>query len=176
MFAKSYQPRKYTFAARDRADETVDRIRSVCSERFKYIRNYYPSRPYLQPNRYKDSKATVQAMRRLHAEGKLTPEQSLIMAETRPREEFYDLHADPHELRNLAKDAAVADTLAEHRRQLDEWITRTGDKGRTPEPEEVYLNYVNDERPEGGKGSKVGVFAENVALMLRWTKEKPMEP
>lgn len=176
VFAKDYQHRKYTFAARDRADETVDRIRSVCSERFKYIRNYYPSRPYLQPNRYKDSKAIVQAMRRLHAEGKLTPEQALIMAETRPREEFYDLQSDPHELHNIAADSAAAEELAEHRRQLDVWITRTGDKGRKPEPEEVYLDYVNDERPEGGKGGKGGVFAENIALMLRWAKEKPMEP
>jgi arylsulfatase A-like enzyme len=176
VFSKDYQPRKYTFGARDRADETVDRIRSVCSERYKYIRNHYPSRPYLQPNRYKDSKAVVQAMRRLHAEKKLTPEQSLIMAATRPREEFYDLETDPHELHNIAADPAMAGALAEHRHQLDEWIARTNDKGRTPEPEEVYLNYVNDERPEGGKGGKGGVFAENIALMLRWVKEKPMEP
>jgi arylsulfatase A-like enzyme len=69
FLAAGYTPRKYVFAARDRADETVDRIRSVRSERWKYIRNFYPSRPYLQPNRYKDEKAIVQAMRRLHAEG-----------------------------------------------------------------------------------------------------------
>ncbi len=176
VFAKDYQPRKYTFAARDRADETVDRIRSVTSERFKYIRNFYPSRPYLQPNRYKDSKAVVQTMRRLYAEKKLTPEQSLIMAETRPREELYDLKSDPFELKNLADDPAFNEVLTEHRRQLDAWIKRTGDKGATPEPREVYLDYVNDERPEGGKGPKGGVFEENITLMLRWTKEKPMEP
>ena len=70
-------------------------IRSV---RFKYLRNFYPSRPYLQPNRYKDDKAVVQAMRRLLAEQELTPEQARIMAETRPREELYDLQSDPHEL------------------------------------------------------------------------------
>jgi arylsulfatase A-like enzyme len=176
FFAADYQPRKYVFAARDRADETVDRIRSVRSERFKYLRNSYPTRPYLQPNRYKDDKAVVQAMRRLHADKKLTPEQSLIMAENRPREELYDLRADPHELHNLAADPAHAATLREVRAALDEWITRTGDKGREPEPEEVYLNYVNDERPEGGRGNRNEVFERNVALMLRWAKEKPMEP
>ena len=48
VFAKDHAPRQYVFAARDRADETVDRIRSVRSERFKYLRNFYPSRPYLQ--------------------------------------------------------------------------------------------------------------------------------
>ena len=61
------------FAARDRADETVDRIRSVRSARFKYIRNHYPGRPYRQPNRYMDDKAIVQALRRLHAAGKIRP-------------------------------------------------------------------------------------------------------
>jgi arylsulfatase A-like enzyme len=176
VFAKDYALKEFVFAARDRADETVDRIRSVRSESFKYIRNFYPTRPYLQPNRYKDEKAIVQAMRRLHAEGKLTPAQSLIMAGTRPREELYDLKRDPHELNNLAADPAHAATLAKHRKALDDWMTRTDDRGRTPEREEVYLNYIADERPEGGRGNRNEVFSKNVELMLRWAKEKPMQP
>ena len=176
FFANDYSPKEFVFAARDRADETVDRIRSVRSEQFKYIRNFYPSRPYLQPNRYKDDKAIVQAMRRLHAEKKLNHEQALIMAETRPREEFYDLKTDPHELRNLAADPAQAAVLAQHRQALDEWMIRTDDKGRAPEPEEVYLNYIADERPEGGRGSRNETFMKNVDLIRRWAKEKPMEP
>ena len=176
ILAENYQPREFAFAARDRADETVDRIRSVRSEQFKYIRNFYPSRPYLQPNRYKDDKAIVQAMRRLHTEGKLNQQQALIMAESRPREEFYDLRADPLELRNLAGDRAYAASLTRHRKALEDWITRTNDQGRTPEPEEIYLNYVRDERPEGGRGNRNDAFHRNVELMLRWSREKPMEP
>jgi len=176
VFAKDYAPKEFVFAARDRADETVDRIRSVRSEQFKYIRNFYPSRPYLQPNRYKDEKAIVQAMRRLHLEGKLNRDQVLIMAETRPREELYDLKADPHELRNLAADPALVATLARHRKALDDWMARTDDRGRTPEPEEVYLNYIQDERPEGGRGNRNEVFEKNVELMRRWSKERPMQP
>jgi arylsulfatase A-like enzyme len=175
FFAKDHRPREFVFAARDRADETVDRIRSVRGERFKYIRNYYPARPWLQPNRYKDDKAIVQAMRRLHAGGGLNPAQSLIMAETRPREEFYDLAADPHELRNLASDPRHAAALAKHRAALEEWIRRTNDQGREPEPEEVYLNYISDPRPEGGRNQQNEVFRKNTELMLRWAKEKPME-
>jgi arylsulfatase A-like enzyme len=176
VFAKDYAPKEFVFAARDRADETVDRIRSVRSAQFKYIRNFYPTRPYLQPNRYKDEKAIVQSMHRLHAEGKLTPAQSLIMAETRPREELYDLKSDPHELNNLAADPAHATTLTKHRKALDDWMARTDDQGRTPEPEEVYLNYIADERPEGGRGNRNEVFEKNVELMRRWSKEKPMQP
>ncbi len=176
ILAREYAPKEFVFAARDRADETVDRIRSARSAGFKYIRNFYPTRPYLQPNRYKDDKAVVQAMRRLHAEKKLTPAQALIMADTRPREELYDLQSDPHELRNLAADPAHAAALARHRAALNDWITRTDDKGRAPEPEEIYLNYIADERPEGGRNQANDVFRQNTELMRRWAKEKPMEP
>jgi arylsulfatase A-like enzyme len=176
ILAPDYTPRRFVFAARDRADETVDRIRSVRSERFKYIRNFYPNRPYLQPNRYKDEKAIVQTMRSLHAAGRLTPEQAHILAPARPSEELYDLQNDPHELRNLAADPAQAGVLTEHRRALDEWISTTDDHGRTPEPEAVYLNYVYDERPEGGRAPRNPVFETNVQLMLRWAKERPMQP
>ncbi len=175
VFAKDYAPKEFVFAARDRADETVDRIRSARSERFKYVRNFYPTRPYLQPNRYKDDKAIVQVMRRLHAEKKLTPAQALIMAETRPREELYDLQADPHELRNLAANPVHAATLARNRAELNNWIKRTDDQGRTLEPDEVYLNYISDDRPEGGKNQANEVFRQNTELMRRWAKEKPME-
>ena len=176
ILARDYAPRTHVFAARDRADETVDRIRSVRSARWKYIHNFYPSRPYLQPNRYKDDKAIVQAMRRLHTEGKLNADQALIMALTRPREEFYDLARDPFELRNLAGDPAHVDALNEHRRLLEDWIRRTEDRGRTPEPEEIYLHYVGDDRPEAGRNNRNDVFEHNIELMLRWAKEKPMEP
>ncbi len=176
ILAPDARPRPYVFAARDRADETVDRIRSVRSERFKYIRNFYPDRPYLQPNRYKDDKAIVQAMRRLHVEGKLNPDQALILAESRPPEEFYDLTTDPHELRNLAGQPASASPLAEHRRALEEWMARTHDHGRSAEPEQVYLDYIYDDRPEGGRGNRNEIFDRNVQLMRRWTTEKPMRP
>lgn len=175
LFASNYPPREFVFAARDRADETVDRIRSVRSERFKYIRNFYPARPYLQPNRYKDDKAIVQAMRRLHADGQLNSEQALIMADTRPREELYDLKADPHELRNLASQPPYAGELARHRTALIAWIDRTDDRGRQPENDEVYMSYCYDDRPEGGRGNQNEIFDRNVELMRRWAKEKPME-
>lgn len=176
VLAKDGAPREFVFAARDRADETVDRIRSVRSERYKYIRNHYPSRPYLQPNRYKDDKAIVQVMRELYAAGQLNREQSLIMADQRPREELYDLVKDPEELRNLAGDPAYAEELTRLRAALAGWKLRTVDRGQSPEAEDVYLDYVRDERPEGGRGNRNEVFDRNVELMRRWATERPMEP
>ena len=52
----NYLSRDVVFAARARCGETVDRIRSVRTEQFKYIRNFHPQRPLLQPNEYKDTK------------------------------------------------------------------------------------------------------------------------
>lgn len=51
------------------------------------------------------------------------------MAETKPTEELYDLATDPHELKNLAQQAAYADTLQKMRVLLNEWIAETGDRG-----------------------------------------------
>jgi uncharacterized sulfatase len=134
--------RKYILAARDRCDETVDRIRCVRSQRYKYIRNFMPERPYTQINRYKESEYPVlRLMRRLHQAGRLTAEQARFMAPTRPPDEFYDLQEDPHELNNLAQDANHQQALREHGDTLDEWIDATGDLGRFPEDQATVRSY-----------------------------------
>jgi len=35
---------------------------------------------------------------------------------------------------------------------------------------------IRDDRPEGGRGNRNEVFEKNIELMLRWAKEKPMQP
>jgi arylsulfatase A-like enzyme len=175
ILAANYQPRQYVFAARDRADETIDLIRSVRDTRWKYIRNGFPNRPYLQPNRYKDNKPIVQAMRRLHAAGQLSPEQSLIMAETRPLEELYDTEADPFEFRNLASDPAHAERLAAMRSALLHWQSETGDVAQ-PESEDIYRLEVGATHAEGGKNTENDEYRRNVETMLRWMTERPLVP
>ena len=39
--------RRYVFGARDRTDEAVNRIRTVRSDRYRYIRNFMPEKPFL---------------------------------------------------------------------------------------------------------------------------------
>ena len=126
------------FAARDRCDETDDRIRCVRTKRYKYIRNFFPERPYTYFNAYKKLQYPVLTlMEKLHAEGKLTPEQENFMAATRPAEELYDLQNDPHEVHNLADSAEHQAALVELRAMLDAWIEETGDMGETPESEDI---------------------------------------
>ncbi|MCI0705835.1 MAG: sulfatase-like hydrolase/transferase [Planctomycetia bacterium] len=172
IFAKDYAKRDAVFAARDRCDETVEHIRSVRTEKFKYIRNYLPNRPHLQPNRYKDSKVIVQKLRELHAAGKLNELQTkLLFSEKRPKEELYDLTADPFEVKNLANDPAHKPTLAAMQKKLTDWEEKTNDLGRKPEPEKMY-----DSDMAVYLGGKVGTPAhetlkKNIALMKQWAKE-----
>lgn len=180
LFSSDYKARDYVVSARDRCDETVDHLRSVRTIQFKYIKNYLPHRPYLQPNAYKDHKEIIIAMRRLHKENRLNAVQSLIMAETRPEEELYDLQADPYELNNLAENPKYRKTLEEMRASLDHWIRETGDKGIKPESAEmydsdmkVYLdNILSRSRSAGDEQSKrAKILQSNIDLMKQWQSE-----
>ena len=134
ILAADYQPREAAYAARDRCDETIDRIRSVRTARYKYIRNFYPQRAYLQPCAYKDFKHIMIALRDWHQKGELTGPQLLQFRDTRPAEELYDLKSDPHELHNLASDPAHQKPLQTHRKLLTTWIKTTRDRAQEKEP------------------------------------------
>jgi uncharacterized sulfatase len=167
--------RKYIFAARDRCDETVDRIRCVRSARYKYIRNFYPDRPYTQFNAYKKLQYPVLTlMQVLDQQGRLTPEQARFMSPTRPREELYDLQEDPFELRNLADSEDHRRILREHSAKLDEWIKATHDQGKTPESPEVveywrHQSTASFKRQMEARGLSPDISDEDY---LTWWEEK----
>jgi arylsulfatase A-like enzyme len=175
ILAKGYQPRQALFAARDRCDETVDHIRSVRTKDFKYIRNFLPQRPYLQPCRYKDGKTILKAIRQYHAEGKLNPTQSLVVRETRPEEELYDVNADPFEINNLANDPDYSKTLVELRGRLDSWMEETQDQGRESESEAMYDSdmavYLKKYKGPKGNSAEAQTLRDNIALMKKWASE-----
>jgi hypothetical protein len=134
VFAKDYQPRETVFAARDRCDETMDRIRSVRNDRFLYIRNYYPERPHLQPNAYKDGKAILQSLRALHEAGRLDAlTEKLLFSPSRPAEELYEWTTDQWQITNLAAEPAHRETLVALRGRLDQWIDENDDAEFKPE-------------------------------------------
>ncbi len=171
VFAKDYAPREFAFAARDRCDETVERIRSVRSDRYLYIRNFYPLRPHLQPNAYKDGKSIVQTLRALHEAGKLDPlQEKLLFSPTRPPEELYEWTTDRWQVKNLAAEPAHKATLEKMRAWLDRWIVETKDKG--PESDAMYDSdmdvYIGG---RNRKGAGESVTEKNIAVMKRWAKE-----
>ena len=136
IFNESIGPREFVISTRDRCDFTIDRIRSVRSKEFKYIRNFMTDRPYTQPTYMDFDKVEfVGVMKQLHAEGKLNEAQDRFMAAVRPSEELYDINADPFELNNLAQNPQYSKVLEKYRSVLNQWVLETDDKGQYGEDE-----------------------------------------
>jgi hypothetical protein len=138
------EPRQYVYSARDRMDEAFDRIRSVRSARYRYLRNFHSELPYAQWINYADEMPTLMIWRQMAFAGKLNAVQSAFFARTKPREELYDLEADPHETKNIAGLPEYRPILMEHRAALDAWIEETGDLGGVPERELIERGLVED--------------------------------
>lgn len=132
LFADSYQERSYMISARDRCDYTIDQIRTVRTDKYRYIRNGYVDRAMLQAQ-YRDNHPTVADLKRLHDSGELSPYLDEHWFGPRPREEFYDLNTDPHQIHNLAEDPGFETEVVRHRAILDTWIQETGDQGQQQE-------------------------------------------
>lgn len=109
--------------------------RAVRTERYKFIRNYWPDLPGTP---VENDNPTIIEMRRLQALGQLPANQADVFRQPRPAEELFDVLDDPDELRNLVDDPAHAAVLADLRRRLEEWRTQTGDFIRSPRPPDSF--------------------------------------
>ncbi|WP_009965407.1 sulfatase family protein [Verrucomicrobium spinosum] len=139
--------RSYVFAARDRIDETKQRIRSVHDERFHYIRTLSTGPTFASLNRYKEKCfAIMPVMRQMLAEGTLTGPALELMQRTGPCEELYDTSEDAHEIRNLAASTEPShrEALIRLRAALDTWMVETGDRGATPEADGVVEPFARE--------------------------------
>lgn len=144
MGPKADVPRRYAFSARDRIDETENRIRSVRGKRYHYLRNAMPEQGFASLNRYKEKCFLVKPlMRELQAAGKLTGPAAELM-QPLPAEQLFDTLVDPHETKNLADSPEHQRILAEMRAALDTWIVETGDRGEFPEPREIVAPFEKE--------------------------------
>ncbi len=125
--------RKYVFGAASRVDEVYEMSRCVRDKRYKYIRNYMPHLPYVQPSEYPDRADIMKELRRVVKEGRLTETQKLFWQPTKPLEELYDTQADPHEIRNLADSSGHQRILKRMRKAHRKWMAETRDTGLLPE-------------------------------------------
>jgi arylsulfatase A-like enzyme len=137
LFASDYVEREYIVTARDRCDWTQDRIRSVITPNFKYIRNFYPERPYMQSN-YRDEWPMVIQAKEMFKRRELNAVQSLFFEKTRPAEELYVLPGDRYEVNNQIDNPVYLEEVEKMRMILDEWMAETQDQGEIPESEESY--------------------------------------
>ncbi|BCX49790.1 hypothetical protein HAHE_36980 [Haloferula helveola] len=132
LFAEGRKPAEFVASARDRCDQTIDSVRSLRTDRFRYTRNLLTDRNLYQPQ-YRDPRPEMKVIRAAYANGSLDPKLAKIYFGERQPEEFYDLKNDPHELVNLAANPEFAAELERHRELMDGWLAK-GDMGDNPEP------------------------------------------
>jgi arylsulfatase A-like enzyme len=170
ILAQDFQPKHAVFAARDRCGEAVDRIRSVRSEDFLYIRNFFPNRPHLMPSNYKDSKLIVQRLRELHAtQGIGAVGEELLFSEVRSAEELYLYPQDRWQIHNVAENKKYTDELVRHRELLDEWIRQTNDHGT--ESDDVYVLELEDQLKGMKSEASRETYRANIETYRRWARE-----
>ncbi len=144
LFGIKIVPRSFVAAAKDRLDHTIDRVRTIRTDRFRYTRNYKTDRIFLQPQ-YRDPKDYVKNLRELYANGELSPKLTEIYFGERPAEEFYDVKNDPSQLHNLVDNGQFAKELDRHRKLLDDWLAK-GDDGVGEESREELAFQANDQK------------------------------
>jgi uncharacterized sulfatase len=110
-------------------------MRSVQTERWKYIRNLSPAGTFTT---HIDKGVAVDgadywATWVQRAETDLAAAAIVERYHHRPAEEFYDLSADPFEQHNLVDDSAHGETLTELRKAVDSWMHENGDQGLVSE-------------------------------------------
>ena len=158
LFAVDFKPRSFVAAHKDRLDHTVDRVRSIRTDHFRYVRNYKFDRIFLQPQ-YRDNKAFTQNLHDLYRQGELSALHRRIYFGERPVEELYEVSVDPHMLVNLASDPGYVDILSQHRALLSDWLSE-GDHGIREES--IQALQVNGEGTKWGEGVNVEYEAYRV--------------
>ncbi len=140
----SKKGRQYIFSARDRLDTEYDRVRSVRDQRYQYLRNYFPEKPYYMNVKYRQQQPMMVEMLKLKTEGKLNEIQMRWFLPKQVTEELYDLEKDPHQFNNLAKEPAYSTKLKELNEAMNNWIASVGDLGAVEESK-----LIEDQWPGG---------------------------
>jgi arylsulfatase A-like enzyme len=148
LFADDFEPRKWVASAKDRLDHTIDRVRTIRTEQFRYTRNYKLDRVLLQPQ-YRDSQEYLKNLKELYASGELSEDLTRIYFGERPEEEFYDVVNDPAQVHNLINDPKYQKEVQLHRHLLDDWLA-AGDAGEAEETPEALRH--NGDDWQGGRG------------------------
>ena len=126
---------QFIFASSDRFDGQVDRLRALRFGDYKYIRNFNPKISNAIPVSYREQMPMMQHLNKLWEAKKLEANAAAWFKTPKPSEELYDLQHDPYELKNLAAELKLKDTLSFLRNRLDQWIIETRDLGAYPEKE-----------------------------------------
>lgn len=148
---KSEILRDYVFGSGDRFDETYDRVRSVISKEFIYVKNYYTNRPAYKDVLYRKNIDMTNEMLMLYKEDKLNSDQKYWYRESKTREEFYVRSEDPHSLKNLISDERYEDEINKHRMALKNWQDEINDIGAKSEKKHLDSMWPRGIQPKSSK-------------------------
>ena len=169
LFSKNFTPRVFVAAHKDRLDHTIDRVRTIRTENYRYVRNYKLDRIFLQPQ-YRDSKNFTKNLHYLYNSGRLSKVCKEIYFGERPAEELYNVSKDPAMIYNLVGNPTFSLELERHRKLLDEWLA-VGDMGSEAEP--IANLKANGDGKKWGEGvnpeyEKYRVDSDGDGLSDRW--------
>lgn len=129
---KTTENPEYAFLFRGRMDERYDMMRSVRSQKYRYIRNYMPFRPWGQHLEYLWKAPSARSWEKTYQTGKANETQSRFW-QVKPPEELYDVENDPYEVHNLAGDPGYQEILKEMRTSCYNHSLAINDVGFIPE-------------------------------------------
>jgi arylsulfatase A-like enzyme len=124
--------RDETFGYADRFDEKYEFCRSLRKGKYKYVRNYQAFLPDGLQNNYRYRMLAYEEWRSLYKAGTLNAAQRQFF-ERKPVEALYDVEADPHEVKNLANEAAYGEVLTDMRGRLRKKVESLPDLSFYPE-------------------------------------------
>ena len=185
FLGKQKEPhRDYVCGARDRLDNCNEMTRTIRSEKYRYIRNFLPHRPYASfwpdggffatppekgtPEHDFWDTSCLPGEQKVHDPDGVfllpIPEaysEYLIWQAKKPLEELYDVENDPEEIVNLADDPEYSDLKEQMRTQLFAWMIETRDLGLIDETEMIVRATAYD-----GVNYEVGAHCEHYAHIL----------
>lgn len=145
---KTESTREYIFGSGDRFDEYADRIRSVISKEFVYVKNYHPELPAYKDVAYRRNINMTNEMLEMNEKGDLNGAQSYWFRKTKTKEELYVRADDSYSLNNVIDDKKYKKPIKKMRKALKRWQKEIGDIGHIPEKEHLEKMWPNGIQPK----------------------------
>ena len=151
--------REFLVAVRNRLDTRTQFVRSIRDKRYRYMRHFFPHRPYAPYETYQWEAPIYDRFQQLALAGKLEGPQVEYAERFKAVEQLYDSKNDPEMVHNLAADPDYADVLTQMRQRLHDWMIETRDLALVEE-RELYV------RAKGRSLWKVGQEIESYERIL----------
>lgn len=153
------EKREFVVAGRNRLDTRTQFVRAIRDKRYRYMRHFFPHRPYAPYETYLWEAPIYYRFQELALAGELRGPQAEYARRFKDIEQLYDSETDPEMVRNLADDPAYDDVLKQMRQRLRDWMLETRDLALIEE-RQLY------QRAAGRSLWKVGQEVENYEEIL----------